>query len=147
MKLKSQSEHCEVELKNTDKTKDAMGNDHKIGLFQLQRETTAREILGIPGRILSPSKSLGPATAIWNARIIDVDKNLLWNGDIDVEQSRDQLLQLAKELGPIYILREFDTRLDEALVRILLDKMWIDDNFAKYMRLKEQRLKKTTGKG
>jgi hypothetical protein len=99
----------------------------------------AMKVLGYYGKKISQSKTLGPATAVWNSKIADVNEIIVWTGDIDIERHREQLLQLAKELGPLYILPERGESKHAALVIIDQDKIWIDDNFAKYIHNKSMR--------
>lgn len=99
----------------------------------------AKQLLGFPGRMISHSKSLGPATAVWNAQIVNAEGKAVWAGDIDIEKSREQILQLAKQLGMLYILPESGKSTYDALVMVKQDKIWIDDKFANYIRMKSSR--------
>lgn len=99
----------------------------------------ATKILGMQGRKISQSKTLGPPTAIWNAKIVDTKETVLWFGDIDIKRSREQLLRLADQHGPLHILRESDSTIDGALVMIGSGKIWIDDKFASYISMKSVR--------
>ena len=74
--------------------------------MKIELSPIATQILGYYGKKISQSKTLGPATAIWNSNIADVNEMIVWTGDIDIERYREQLLQLAKVLGPLYILPE-----------------------------------------
>lgn len=52
-------------------------------------------ILGRPGRLVSASKSCGPAMAIYNANVV-VDGAVIWYGDIDLNISKQILIAVAK---------------------------------------------------
>lgn len=99
----------------------------------------AKKILGMEGKKISQSKTLGPATAIWNAQIVDASHTVVWFGDIDIERYREQLLELANQIGRLYIAGEFAESGDESLVLIDQGKIWIDDRFAQYIHLKSMR--------
>ena len=106
----------------------------------------AEQVLGFPGRMISHSKSLGPATAVWNAQIVNAKGKAVWAGDIDIEKSREQILQLAKQLGLLYILPESGKSTYDALVLVEQGKIWIDDKFATYIRMKlSRKVLKTKG--
>lgn len=100
----------------------------------------AVEILGVQGKKISQSKSMGPATAIWNSKIVDASSTLVWFGDMDIDRYREDLIKLSKQLGLLYILPESGESLDDAMVMIDHERIWVDDKFAKYARLKSVRL-------
>jgi hypothetical protein len=99
----------------------------------------AKKVFGMPGRMISMSKSLGPPTAVWNAKVLNARAKMIWSGDIDIEQNREQLLQLADQLGPLYILPESAESINEALVMVEPGEIWIDDKFVKYICVKTMR--------
>lgn len=73
--------------------------------------------LGWPGRMISASKSgyrdqYPDNLSIFNANVC-TDEGKIWWGDIDVTISKDDLTNLAVELGKtIYVLYEMDGRFE-----------------------------------
>lgn len=66
--------------------------------------------VGRRGRLVSSSKSCGPAMAVYNSNLV-VGDEVLWYGDIDLEVSRFTLLNIAKLFDiTIEIYSEMDIR-------------------------------------
>lgn len=109
----------------------------------------AKELLGLPGRMISPSKTLGPKGAIYNANLFNERAKRIWNGDIDIIHDRETLLDLADRLGTLYVLQEHKGQnlrgipnmkyIQSAALVIIGTKMWIDDHFVLYMQHREKR--------
>jgi len=55
------------------------------------------EVLGIQGRMVSGSKSCGPAMAVYNANV-GVDGKLVWYGDVDIDRSKVDLIKLSMRI-------------------------------------------------
>ena len=133
----------EVYLKETHKT----CQDNKF----TNLSPAAKKALGMSGRMVSLSKTLGPATAIYNANIFDAKAKRIWYGDIVIGRDRENLLVLADQLGPLYILSEFKgsclkgipTRkyIQAVALVIVGTKVWIDDHYIQYMLHREKRFR------
>ncbi len=78
-------------------------------------QEVAREILGLPGKMIGASKSgyremYPDHIVVFNSNIF-MGKSKLWFGDIDITDSIDSLKELASSVGDkIYILFEMDGR-------------------------------------
>lgn len=73
--------------------------------------------LGFPGKMISASKSgysqrFPENLVLFNSNVC-TDEGKIWWGDIDVTKSRENLSELAKEMGKtIYVLFEMDGRFE-----------------------------------
>jgi len=80
---------------------------------RIQREEAMRmaeEVLGKPGRMLYPSKSMGKQTTIFNAVTFNSRAQQIWAGDLEIVIDKEALLKLAEQAGTtIYVVREGDT--------------------------------------
>lgn len=83
----------------------------------MDQYTQATEILGMPGRLVSASKS-GYSTQYPN-NVVVFNSNVctkngkIWFGDIDVTKDEAKLKELAEALGErIYVIREMDGRFE-----------------------------------
>ena len=90
-----------------------MGKKHKKNPFLssekfMEPSPVAQKYLGIAGRMLYHSKSRAKPTTIFNANVFDWRAKKIWYGDIEIERDQAALLEISKELGPIYILYEMD---------------------------------------
>ena len=54
--------------------------------------------LGHPGKLISGSKSCGPAMGIYNANVV-IGDDVVWNGDVDLDVSRKDLIDLSESLS------------------------------------------------
>jgi hypothetical protein len=92
----------------------------------------ARERLGHPGRMISGSKSRFHVFKPWNIPVFNsnliIGKRKAWYGDLDLTESMDELVAIARETGQtVSVLRESDgrfeferkPRLDKFVVRIV----------------------------
>lgn len=76
----------------------------------------ANKIMGLPGRLLSGSKSGYNRThpeniVVFNANLCTKKLGKLWYGDVDITLDEAKLKELAVVLGEdLYILREHDAR-------------------------------------
>jgi len=67
-------------------------------------------LLGRPGRLVSASKSRGPAMAVYNSNVV-VDGEVVWYGDVDLDKDRNWLGKIAELVGSdIEIYYEHDLR-------------------------------------
>lgn len=133
--LRESSTYRDFILKETHK----QWQDDKFTLIS----SDAENMLGHPGRLISYSKSLGPAGGIYNANIFNERAKRIWYGDIDIVRDREKLLNLADRLGTLYILPEHKGRFlrgiptqkyVQATAFVIVGmKMWIDDRFILYM--------------
>ncbi len=80
--------------------------DHKFTRIS----KTAMKLMGFPGRMLYPSKSIRQPTTIFNANIFNSRAKKIWFGDMEIELDAEKLLALSKRLGPLFIMREMDGR-------------------------------------
>ncbi|MGD0885369.1 MAG: hypothetical protein ABSA46_10960 [Thermodesulfovibrionales bacterium] len=70
----------------------------------------AEELIGKPGRMLYPSKSMGKPTTMFNAVIFNANAKQIWAGDMEIAIDKEALLKLAEQAGTtIYVVREGDT--------------------------------------
>jgi len=80
----------------------------------------AIKYLGIPGRIVSMSKSgyrreYPDNEVYFNANMLTKSNGKIWFGDLDITVSKSDLEKISKELNEkIYILTEMDCRFDTA---------------------------------
>lgn len=102
------------------------------------KEDLISKHLGFPGRMISHSKSeyskkFPENLIIFNSNVC-TDEGKIWWGDLDVTQSRENLSELARQMGKsIYILFEMDGRfenesspkLDRAPIKFLSDGTYI----------------------
>jgi len=91
------------------------GRTNKNGSLYIDQKITkvsgiALQYLGMNGRMLYRSKSLGQPTTIFNANIFDQRAKKIWFGDLEIDRDRKALTMISTELGNIYILREGDGR-------------------------------------
>lgn len=87
----------------------------------------AKDILGMPGRMLSASKSdyssqnLGHIV-VFNGNVCTEADGKIWFGDLDVSKDEDKVKALAEALGEkIYVLYEMDARFENE-AKPLLDR-------------------------
>ena len=94
--------------------------------------------LGFPGKMISASKSgyrerYPENLAIFNSNVC-TEEGKIWWGDIDITKSKENLSNLAKEMGKtVYVLFEMDGRfenekepkLDRAPIKFLPDGTYI----------------------
>ncbi len=79
---------------------------------------TIEDILGIPGKMISFSKSgyrqhYPDNFVVFNSNICTREDGKVWYGDIDVTVSKQDLIEVAKTLNrDIYILYEMDARFE-----------------------------------
>lgn len=77
-----------------------------------EKKSKAEKVLGIPGKLISWSKSgyrnNNPKNlVIFNAVLKDKDNKEIWSGDMDVTLEEEKLMELAKLLGEkIYVYPE-----------------------------------------
>lgn len=77
----------------------------------------AANILGMPGRLISASKSMynspvKDSIVVFNANVC-TENGKIWYGDIDVGVDETKLVELAETLGQkIYVIREMDGRFE-----------------------------------
>lgn len=89
----------------------------------------AVEILGMPGRMVSASKS-GYSTAhpdnivVFNSNVC-TESGKIWYGDIDVTLDEAKLKELAEAIGErIYVIYEMDGRFENEAKPKLDDAIW-----------------------
>jgi len=80
----------------------------------MKKEVTLNELvnsfIGRKGRLVSMSKSCGPAMAVYNSNMV-VNDEVIWYGDIDLEEDKNILLALSELFGTdIKIYREHGVR-------------------------------------
>jgi hypothetical protein len=89
----------------------------KITLSKMDKIETTTAILGIPGRMISNSKSAYKEKyphhlVIFNSNLCTSDYKIWW-GDLDLTKSQNELSSLAEALGEdIYVLYELDGRFE-----------------------------------
>ena len=82
-----------------------------------QNTMTACDILGMPGRMISASKSMYFTShpdniVVFNANIC-TDDGKIWYGDINLTTEGKHIAELAKHIGEtIYVFREMDCQFD-----------------------------------
>lgn len=111
----------------------------------MDRIETATQILGIPGRMISNSKSAYKEKyphhlVIFNANICTSNLKIWW-GDLDLTKSVDELTGLAESLGEdLYILYELDGRFEnenKPLISKFAVKFFYDGGLELSKHLKE----------
>ena len=108
------------------------------------------EVLGIPGKMISGSKSLyrkhyPDNMVVFNSNLCTREYGKIWYGDIDITRSKDDLIRVSEILGrDIYILYEMDARFenedsplfDEYVIRFSPNGTWtINPKYEKYYKL------------
>ena len=89
----------------------------------------ARGILGMPGRMISASKSMytpskPDAIVVFNSNVC-TESGKIWYGDIDVGLDEAKLKELADAIGErIYVLREMDARFENEGIPLLDKAVW-----------------------
>ena len=110
----------------------------------------AVEFLGIPGRMLYPSKSMRKPTTIFNAYVFTEKVQNIWTGDVEIERDREKLIGLSKEIGTLYIMLEGEIRrrmpeiveLLKTSALVIIDKEHItfSESFEAYVDFWQERL-------
>lgn len=78
-----------------------------------RHSTEAEEELGMPGAMLSGSKTAPEGeTVYWNACVFDDDKATIWHGDLNLTRSNDKLQALANRVGTIHVTPEHPFRFE-----------------------------------
>lgn len=161
-KAKTKEKHLHYIIQNQESQEDKMLRESSTHRDFILKEThkqwqddkftsissDAEKMLGHPGRLISFSKSLGPAGGIYNANIFNESAKRIWYGDIDIVRDRENLLNLADHLGTLYILPEHKGRflrgiptqryVQATALVIVGMRMWIDDQFILYMHEHEK---------
>ena len=89
----------------------------------------AAGILGMPGRMISASKSMYSTAypgnvVVFNSNIC-TKEGKIWYGDIDVTLDEAKLNELADAIGErIYVLREMDARFENEGIPLLDKAVW-----------------------
>ena len=132
------------------KVKMNISSRYLISSDDLVRIKAAEKILGIPGRMLYPSKSMRKPTTIFNAYVFTDKVQSIWIGDIEIERDREKLIGLSKEIGTLYIMLELEIRLQmpetverlktSALVIIDKEHITFSDTFKAYMEFWQEKL-------
>ncbi len=107
------------------------------------------KMLGIPGKLISFSKSLYKERypkniVVFNGNVC-TKENKIWYGDLDITLCKDKLIELSKELNEtIYILYEMDGRFENEnnplinnyLIKFNPNGSWeINEKYKKYYNL------------
>jgi len=121
-----------------------------ISSDDLVRIKAAEKFLGIPGRMLYPSKSMRKPTTIFNAYVFTDKVQSIWTGDVEIERDREKLIGLSNEIGTLYIMLEGEIRLrmpetverlkTSALVIIDKEHITFSDTFQAYIEFWQERL-------
>jgi len=132
------------------KGKKAIDSRYLIGSEELVSLKAAEEFLGIPGRMLYPSKSMRKPTTIFNAYVFTDKVQNIWTGDIEIERDREKLIGLSRKIGTLYIMLEGEIRLrmpetverlkTSALVIIDKEHVTFSDTFKAYVEYWQERL-------
>lgn len=77
----------------------------------------AQFILGNPGRMVGASKSIyrydNPThVVVFNGNLVDEQGNKLWYGDLDLTLDIPALINLAEQVGSLYVVHEMDGRFE-----------------------------------
>jgi len=132
------------------KEKKAIDSRYLIGSEELVSLKAAEEFLGIPGRMLYPSKSMRKPTTIFNAYVFTDKVQNIWTGDIEIEKDREKLIGISKKIGTLYIMLEGEIRLrmpetserlkTSALVIIDKELVMFSETFQAYVEFWQERL-------
>lgn len=106
----------------------------------------ACKLLGLHGRMMYRSKTLGGPTTIFNATLFDSNARRIWFGDLEIERDYQKLIKLSETEGTLYILRESDGYLDfmpsieyvqdAALVTVKNGSVTYDPHYERYIELR-----------
>jgi len=98
-----------------------------------------REILGLPGKMVSYSKSTynreyPTHVVVFNANVCTEEDGKIWYGDVDVTLDEFRLKRLAKVLKKkIYVLKEMDGRFEnESKPKLDRAVYWADEEGFSY---------------
>jgi hypothetical protein len=110
---------------------------------------TIIEKLGLPGRMISGSKSgyrerYPSNLAIFNANLC-IESGKIWFGDLDLSLEKEKLVEISSEMGEtVYVLYEMDgrfehedsPRLDRAVAKFFPDGSYeLDEHVKKYFSI------------
>jgi len=136
--------------KKSSRGKAEIDSRYLVSSDDLVRIKAAEKFLGIPGRMLYPSKSMRKPTTIFNAYVFTDKVQSIWTGDVEIERDREKLIGLSNEIGTLYIMLEGEIRLrmpetverlkTSALVIIDKEHITFSDTFQAYIEFWQERL-------
>jgi hypothetical protein len=129
-----------MDKKNREQKKLKVINDRETTTQYVQ---IAKEILGFHGSEKLDAGMFKQTPAIWGAsiRVPGVEQEI-WNGHIDIWDSREKLLELSKHIGKLYVFRGKSLTIDDTMVIVEDGRIWFNDEFVKFMLGRPKELKR-----